>query len=138
MNKILPLSIAVSGAIIILSGIIIFHFLVIADIIPFNIAWGGNLADKAQLYTMETISIAINTLMLFIILIYCGAVKFDINRNVIIGAVWIMFGLFLLNTLGNLMAKNWLETYIFTPLTLILSIFCFRIAAFENRQKKRS
>lgn len=138
MKNIFPLSIAVSGAIIILSGIIIFHFLVIAGIIPFNIAWGGNLSGKSQLYTMEAISIAINTLMLFIILIYCGAIKININRNVIIGAVWVMFGLFMLNTLGNLMAKNRLETYIFTPLTLILSIFCFRIAAFENRQKEPS
>ena len=138
MKKILPLSIAVSCAIIILSCIIIFHISVIAGIIPFDIVWGGNLSDKSQLYTMEAVSIAINAIMLFIILIYCGAIKININRKIIIGAIWFMFGLFLLNTLGNLMAKNVLETYIFTPLTLILSICCFRMAAFENQQQKFS
>jgi dolichol kinase len=87
---------------------------------------------------MEAISIAINSVMLFIILIYSGAVKLNINRKIIIGAIWLMFGIFLLNTLGNLMAKNSLETYIFTPLTMILSICCFRMAAFKNQQQKLS
>lgn len=134
MNKILPLSIAVYGAIVLLSCIIIFHILVIVGIIPFDIVWGGNLADRTQLYTMEAVSIAINFVMLFVILIYSGSVKLNINRKIIISAIWIMFGIFLLNTLGNLMAKNVLETYIFTPLTLILSIFCFRMAASRNQQ----
>ena len=53
-------------------------------------------------------------------------------------ALSIGFVLFFLNTLGNLTAKNVLETYIFTPLTLLLSIFCFRIAVFERQQKNSS
>ena len=138
MNKILPLSLAVSGAIVILSGIIIFHFLVIAGIVPFGIVWGGNLADKTQLYTMEAVSIAINAVMLFIILIYSGVIKLNMNQKIIMGAIWIMFGIFLLNTLGNLLAKNALETYIFTPLTLILSICCFRMATFKKQHQKLS
>jgi heme A synthase len=138
MKKMLPLGIAVNGIIIILSSIIIFHFLVLTGVIPFNIVWGGNLTSKTQLYTMEAISIAINTVMLLIILTYCGVIKSSINRKYIIGAIWCMFLLFVLNTLGNLMAKTSLETYIFTPLTSILAIFCFRIAAFEHQQKKFS
>jgi len=136
MKKIHPLSIAAYGIVVILSFIIIFHFLVIAGLIPFNIVWGGNLTDKAQFYTMEAVSIAVNILMLSIILIYCGVIKSSFNRKYIIGAIWFMFLIFLLNTVGNLMAKNSLETYIFTPLTLMLSIFCFRIAYFEHEQKK--
>jgi hypothetical protein len=138
MKKILPLSIAVSSTIIILSCIILFHFLVIAGLIPYTIVWGGNIADKSQLYTMEAVSISINAIMLFVVLAYCGAIKLTINRKIIYGAIWLMFGLFLLNTFGNLMAKNALETYIFTPLTLILSICCLRMATSKNRQQQLS
>lgn len=136
MKKILPLNITVYGIVIILSCTIIFHLLVIAEIVPSSIIWGGNLTNQTQLYTMEAVSIAINVVMLFIILIYCEIIKSRINRSFIIGAIWVMFLLFFLNTLGNLVAKSSLETYIFTPFTLMLSIFCFRIAAFEHQQKK--
>ena len=135
IKKILPLSIAVYGTIIILSCIVIFHLLVMAGIIPFNIVWGGNLTDKTELYTMEAISVALNVLMLLTILIYSRAVKLNINRKIITGTIWFMFGLFLFNTIGNLAAKNALETYIFTPLTLVLSVFCFRMAAFDPQEK---
>ena len=136
MKKILPLSIAVYGIIIILSCTIIFHLLVLLGIIPSTIVWGGNLADKTQLYTMEGISIAINCLMLFVILNYAGIIKINTNRKFLVAVIWLMFLLFLLNTVGNLLAKNAIETWVFTPLTLLLAIFCFRIAAFEYSQKK--
>lgn len=132
MKKILPLATAVYGSAAILSCVVVFHFLVIAGIVPFHIVWGGNLANKTQLYTLEAISIAVNALMLLILLIFAGVVKLNVNRKIITGAVWIMGALFLLNTVGNLLAKNSLETYIFTPLTIILSVFCFRIAAFDR------
>ena len=132
MKKVFPLKIATWGTIVILSCIILFHFLVLAGAIPSDIVWGGNLVDKSQLYTMEAISILVNSVMLFTILIFCRIVKLNVSRRIIIAAIWFMFGLFLLNTLGNLMAKNSLETYIFTPLTFLLSVFCFRIAAYEQ------
>lgn len=135
MRKILPLSIAVNGIISIISLTILFHALVIAGVIPINIVWGGNLTDKTQLYTMEAVSIALNGMMLFIILSYSGAVRPRINRKFIIGAIWFMFLLFLLNTVGNLLAKSSTETYIFTPVTFLLAVFCLRIAAFEYRKK---
>src|SRR5688572_28957087 len=136
MKKVLPLGVAVYGLVILLSATILFHFLVLAGIVPFTIVWGGNLATATQFYTMEAISIAINASMLVIILVYCGVINLGIPRKVVIGAIWAMALLFFLNTLENLTAKNVLETYIFTPLTLLLSIFCFRIAVFERQQKK--
>ncbi len=138
MKKILSLNIAVTGTIIIISCVIVFHLLVLAGFIPSNIVWGGNLADKQQLYTMEIVSIAINVLMLFVILVYSGVVIAAINRKIIIGVIWLMFGLFLLNTVGNLLAKNSLETHIFTPITFVLSLFCLRIGVYEYGRKNPS
>src|SRR5215218_8008349 len=123
MKKLLPLQIAVYGVLGILSFIIVFHLLVIVGLIPFDIIWGGNISEKTEMYTMEAISIAVNMVMLFIVSVYSGIIKLNINHKLIIGAVWVMFVFFLLNTLGNLLAKTTIETYIFTPLTCILSIF---------------
>ena len=135
MKKI-PIRLAVNGIIIALFCTIVFHLLVLAGVIPFDIVWGGNLKDKTQLYLMEGVSIAINLLMLFIILGYSGAIKLPTNQKFLNGAIWFMAVLFLLNTLGNLVAKNSLETYLFTPLTFILSLLCFRIAAFKDHYTK--
>src|SRR5688572_28033046 len=138
MKKVLPLGVAVYGLVILLSATILFHFLVMAGIVPFTIVWGGNLATVTQFYTMEAISVAINAIMLVIILVYCNVVKLGIPRKAIIGAIWALALLFFLNTLGNLMAKNVLESHILTPLTSLLSILSFRIAVFERPQKKLS
>ncbi|HEX2534797.1 MAG TPA: hypothetical protein VHK69_13720 [Chitinophagaceae bacterium] len=136
MLHFIPLRVAVFGTLFILAATIVFHLLVVAGIIPFEIVWGGNLESRAQRYAMETVSIALNVLMLLVILIYARIVPWNGNRKIISGALWLMAALFLLNTLGNLMAKNALETYLFTPITLILSLFCLRIASFGYNQKQ--
>ena len=135
LSKLLPLNAAITGLLIILSLTIIFHLFVLGGIIPFEIVWGGNIPDEASLWMMETISIAINCIMLLFVLAYAGAIKIKMGTTVAKIGFWIMFLIFLLNSLGNLLAKDTLETYIFTPITLLLSLFCFRIAAFGTSKK---
>ena len=116
--------------IIIFIAIVVFHLLVIAGVVPSTIVWGGNLQDRQQLLIMESVSILLNLLMLAIACIYAGLIKISMNSAVLRALFWIMFVLFVLNTIGNLNAKTSLETYIFTPITFLLAILCFRIAAF--------
>ena len=130
MMKLIPLKVATNGILVILSLIIIFHLLVISGIIPFDIVWGGNIADKKQLWLMESISIIITFIMLLFALAYSGIIRIKLHPTAIKIGFWLMFVFVLLNTLGNILSKNSLETYIFTPLTLLLSLFCFRIAAY--------
>jgi hypothetical protein len=42
--------------------------------------------------------------------------------------LWLMFALFLLNTVGNLLSKNRYEKLIFTPITLLSAVFCLILA----------
>jgi len=128
--KLLPLKVATNGTLVILSLIIIFHLLVISSIIPFDIVWGGNIADKNKLWIMESISITINFILLLFVLAYSDIIKIKLHPTVVKVGFWLMFVLFLLNTLGNILSKNSLEACIFTPLTLLLSLFCFRIAVY--------
>ncbi len=66
--------------------------------------------------------------MLFFVLAYAGKLKLRIHRKTARVVAWMLFTLFLLNTLGNFFSKNSLETYLFTPITALLALFSLRIA----------
>ena len=107
------------------------HLLVMGGLISPAIVWGGNITSESHLWLMESVSIFINLLMLLFVLAYAGVLKVKLPTLVFKVGFWAMFVLFALNTLGNLAAKHALETYIFTPLTFLLALCCFRIAAYE-------
>ena len=133
MKKIIPFKFAIYCIITILSIIIVFHLLVLFRIIPHDIVWGGRLKDVSQMLRYETSSIIINLLMIIIVAVKGDILKWKTNKSIITILLWIMAGFFLLNTIGNLYAKNGLETIIFAPLTFILSILSFRLALPNNR-----
>ena len=120
--------IAQYGLIIILSAVLVFHFLVLLKVIPYKIVWGGRLKSDTQMYRFEVVSIFTNLIFLAIVFAYSGILLSDISPNIISILLWIMAALFALNTLGNLMSKNKWEKIIFTPLTLLLSVFCLILA----------
>ena len=136
MNKLLTSRTAATGIAIILTMIIVFHLLVVSRVIPYDIVWGGNISDPNDLWLMEAISIAVNALLLFLVLAYMDVVNVRPNKTVTKVFFWIMFIFFLLNTLGNILAKQSLETFIFTPLTVLLSLFSLRIAMNGKMEKK--
>jgi len=104
-----------------------FHILVLLRIIPYEMVWGGRISTLSEMYIFETISILINLLFLFVILIRAGMLKIKASRKLINISLWFMALLFLLNTAGNLVSKNPMERLIFTPLTLIISTLCFML-----------
>ena len=63
-----------------------------------------------------------------VILTQAGFIKLTITNNLITYALWIMTGLFLLNTFGNAVSKNKIERLLFTPITILLTIFSLILA----------
>jgi hypothetical protein len=116
------------GLLTLFSLIIIFHLLVIIQIIPYEIVWGGRLTSLQQMYVSESISVALNLLFLVIVMVNTKFLNWQIPPKVITIFLWLMFALFVLNTLGNLLSVNSLEKMIFTPITILLSVFCLILA----------
>lgn len=114
--------------IIIFSLVLIFHVCVIVGIVPFEIVWGGKMSDPKEMMYFEIGSIAINLTMLAIVLVYAGYLKIQIKPVVIKVALWLMSALFVLNTVGNIFSANETEKMIFTPITAVLALLCFRLA----------
>jgi len=132
MQKLISIKAAVAIMLLITSATIVFHLLVMAGVFPPDIVWGGNITNRAELMVMESISIGINVVILLFVLAYAGKLKIKLAPSVAKGGFWFLFALFALNTIGNLLAKHSLETYIFTPITFLLALCCFRIAAFSK------
>ncbi|HEY1115294.1 MAG TPA: hypothetical protein VGE66_17100 [Chitinophagaceae bacterium] len=128
MNRLITERLALLTIATILSLIVLFHLLILTGVMPFDIVWGGRLSSREQMLRFETLSIALNLLMLAVVGARAGIIGRNIPPRLITIALWIMAVLFGLNTVGNLLSQNALERMIFTPLTLILSILCFRLA----------
>lgn len=129
----IPFKVAISLFLILLSLVLIFHFLVILKIIPYNIVWAGKIENDAQMNLFESISILINFILLTAILVKGNILRLKINRIIIQVILYLFVVIFALNTVGNLFAKMSLETYIFTPLTFISAFLCLRIALEKSK-----
>jgi len=108
--------------------VIIFHGLVLVQIIPFDVVWGGRLSNLDEMRVFETVSIMVNAFLISIVSIKAGRLKLRLPLKLINGILWMFIVLFTLNTIGNLNAINSLEMMIATPLTALLATLCWRIA----------
>lgn len=115
------------GLIALLSSSVVFHIFVISSIVPYEIVWGGKINSKEQMYPFELVSILINLLMLAIVLIKVEIFKAKANMKFINYAIWTIFAIFMLNTVGNIFSENSFEKAVFTPVTFIASLFSLRL-----------
>jgi hypothetical protein len=105
-----------------LSLVIIFHILILVKIIPYENAWGGRLKTEQEMFVFETFSIVLNVFLIGILFL-----KIKHSKNKIInGVLWFFFALFLLNTLGNLLAHTNMEKS-FAVLTFLFSLLLLKI-----------
>ena len=119
-------NIAFKASIGLLTLVIIFHGFIIAKIIPYNIAWGGRLENDSQMYVFESISILINGFLITVLFLKANYRKHSFSEKILNGILRFFQMLFILNTIGNLLAKTSFEKY-FALLTAILAIFIWII-----------
>ena len=109
----------------------VFHILVLLGYVPTTIVWGGRFSNTSDIYQLEVVSLVLNVLLLLFTLsnmgIWLKPLPHILNK-VLLGVFCLLF---LLNTVGNTMAKTNIEKYIFTPITAI-SFFCFGLLFFRK------
>ena len=125
-------NIAFKASIGLLTLVIIFHGFIIAKIIPYNIAWGGRLENDSQMYVFESISMLINGLLITVLLLKAKYINHRFSEKILNGILRFFQVLFILNTIGNLLAKTSFEKY-FALLTAILAIFIWIILKENTR-----
>jgi hypothetical protein len=111
----------------ILSAVLIFHFLVVFQIIPYQNVWAGKLTTLNEMYVFESISIFINLLLMTTMALKANWIRHALPIHVINGIIWFFVVVFALNTVGNLFSKSIYELIGGTTFTAISSFLCWRI-----------
>jgi len=126
---------ACNAMIVILVIVLLFHFLVLSQIINFKNNWGGRLSGENQMYLFETISFCLNALLLFSILQKAAYIKQYFSTKFIETILWIFVFIFCLNTIGNLFANNLFEKILGTIFTSAAAYLCFAIVRKNNGRR---
>lgn len=107
----------------------IFHLLIIFNVIPADIVWGGKIKDTStNVLLLELIALAVTLVFILIIAIKTTYIKSVKYRRLVYIGVWIIFIYLILNTLGNFASEHIIEKTVLAPLTLIMSFFALRLA----------
>ena len=93
----------------------------------------GGRSTPQNFMQLETGALTINVVILLAVLWRAGRLP----RPMPTRAAKLIFGLlallFCLNTFGNLFAKTWVETLVFTPLTALSALWSFRLSGLFQR-----
>lgn len=123
---------------VILGTILIFHVLIITELIPYEIVWAGKLNSVEEMKSFETFSILINVFMLAVLFIKYKQLERGQRNKVVDILIWVFVVFFALNTIGNLFAQRMIELILGSLLTLISSILCFIIVKNNKLKSKKS
>jgi len=107
---------------------LLYHLIIVLGLIPYDAVWGGRLESEEQMYSFEFVSIVINLLMLFIVLLKGSYIKIKYPKLIVSVFLWIMAILFAINTVGNIFSNSLTEAVIFTPITIVNSVLCLKLA----------
>lgn len=132
MGKIINFNQAVLASLFIFGLLILFHLTILVGIIFFDFApidflWGGQMKTVEQLLKFEIFSFLILFVFIFVVLIKSKRLNLPKLKGFAGVAIWVIFVLFLLNTIGNLMAKTTFEKF-FAIATGLLAFLMLRIA----------
>mgnify|MGYP003653391518 FL=1 len=121
----------------ILGIVLIFHFLILTEQIPYDKVWAGRLKSVEEMIIFETFSILLNVFILTVLYIKYRQLAKGIKNKVINFMIWIFTGLFALNTLGNLFSKSMAELVLGTLFTLTSAVLCFVIVKKEKQKAQK-
>ena len=119
------------GILILFHGCILIGILFFDYVLPLDFLWGGKMTSVSQLLSFEIVSLLTSGLFFFLLLIRSNWLRLPKLIGVARVAMWAVFILFLLNTIGNLMATTAFEKW-FAIVTGFLSFLFLRIAIEKN------
>jgi hypothetical protein len=129
MKKLISEKLAGNLLLISLGLLAIFDILILLNIVPSNIVWGGQIKDPAvNLIVLELIALVVTFIFAIIIAAKMDYIKAGGFTKAVNIGVWVIFAYLILNTLGNLASGVSFENLIFAPITLALAFCAFRLA----------
>ena len=129
MKKLISVKLAGNLLLISLGLLVIFDILILLNVLPSNIVWGGQIKDPAaNLSVLELIALVVTFIFAIVIAAKMDYIKAGGFKKAVNIGVWIIFAYLILNTLGNIASGVSFENLIFAPITLALAFCAFRLA----------
>lgn len=114
---------AINLTLIIVGALTFFHLGILFKLIPYDITWGGRLENDQQMYAFEAFSLTLNLLFGLLLMVKGEKISLKLPPKVVNGGLWLFFGLFALNTVGNIIAETTFEKFF----TIVTVLFCVNL-----------
>jgi len=128
MKNIVSTNFAGNALLVIFLAFFVFHILVLFEVIPHHIVWAGKINTPADLVRLETVSLLILLVSALLVAMKMRYVRWLQGNKIVDVGMWILFGLFVLNSLANFTAPNPIEKYGFGLITILIALLCLRLA----------
>ena len=127
MKKLISQQQTINLILALLTMLLLFHILILIEVIPYTIVWAGKIRSVGEMKKFELISFFVNVSVIVIFFLKACYIQNKISTKILNAFIWLIAGLFCLNTVGNLFAESNVEFFFFTPVTFILSLLCLRL-----------
>ena len=117
------------ATLVVLGALAVFHILMLAEVLPAGIAWGGRAAASPwTLRTLEVVGLAVTLLFAAAVAAKAGFIGGQRTRRLARNGMWVVLGYFVLNVFGNLTSSSGVERAIFTPVSVVVALLALRLA----------
>jgi hypothetical protein len=129
MRKLISAKLAANILLGIYGLLVIFHLLVLAQVIPSDIVWGGQIGTtQTNLVTLETIALVVTAFFVVVVAAKVDYIKVGNFKKIIHILLWIIFVYSLLNIAGNFASGSPTERLVFLPISIVVAFLVFRLA----------
>ena len=128
MSKIISTQTAGNILLVLFGLLAAFHILILFNLLPADIVWGGQAASSSNPRALLTVSLIFNVLFALVVAARMGYIETGGLSKVINVLLWVIFAYLLLNTAGNLASSSSLEKLLFTPITIVAAMLVLRLA----------
>jgi len=104
------------------------HVLILCEVVPWTVVWGGRLETVVQMRLFESIALVVTLFAGWLAAVGGGLRPTTLPTRARKPLLWAMSAYLLLNTLGNLFSHHAVERYAFTPLALLLALLYAHLA----------
>jgi len=126
VKKLISLKLAGNILLVAIAALLVFHILVLVNIVPASIVWGGQ--AQGNIVVLELIALVVTLLFAAMIAAKTGYIRAGKLQLVVNIGMWLIVVFLILNTIGNLASGVHFENLIFAPITVILALLALRLA----------
>ena len=128
MSKLISAQTAGNVLLALFGLLVAFHILIVFNLLPSTIVWGGRAGSSPNLGTFLVISLVLNVLFAIVVAAKMGYIEVGSLSKVLNIVLWIIFAYLILNTAGNRASHSSFETLLFTPITIVAAFLVLRLA----------